>query len=710
MQLAGILGLSIVGCAAPPAELVIREIGRGRPLEEVLPELVLTATVCSASDRRDLLASDDPDQWIRTWWLQRDPSPGTAENEALDVFRQRAEYLSHRFADVPLSEVPEPWMSFLKNGHWDRILSGARFLSQQRYGRDRGAPARLRGVVLGYRPSDVLRYETPMAHDVVLQDGRVVEGAVEPIIPSLDAVWSVLEDGNSPRDIRRKALVDLSWYELPAVARRLLDIPGRVNADVRRDLDACFRRLAVRRAYALGEQGAQRLAAAAAAGLAPRLQLSRTLLPEYTAEQLRSDLDALLQEGGAEHRGGVRAPHPLLWSSPERLLDQLAGRYSGPGSVTGWDWRGDLSLAYGPPHHTIDEEHIVYYVHGYPAIYRVRSGVLGEIDATLDRDLVQRHLGALQEEARTRSAENRSISEEIRRVVPEASSVADSLLWQLHKLLPPLPRRMNYQNAAVALNIEADVVSFPNQDGSVELMVSLGIPYREANLQASLEGLQTRLETYCLLLEMPSQPLWDEWHDRGFTAQRPSGVTDDLYLVDAFTHAVDPGEYILYCSALEPQTGRSAGMIFILDLRTVEGGGPVLSPIALARQVEEQAEDEAFKRGDYRILPYPGRNLLYGEDIWIYFEINGLERSEFGDHAWEESYYFIPDQANTGIVRISPERLNSSLQSHVDRYIMIDLTQMESEYTGPLYILVVVVDAVSGRSGLTAARFKMFRR
>jgi hypothetical protein len=295
-------------------------------------------------------------------------------------------------------------------------------------------------------------------------------------------------------------------------------------------------------------------------------------------------------------------------------------------------------------------------------------------------------------------------------MIPGAIRTTESLLGHLHRILPLEVHRVDSVVGANALNVLADVVAFANPDGDFDIMMSLGIPFTDIGRETTPGGLTTRLETACLLLDDGNRTIWSEWHDEGFTIGTPRGDIQTLYLVDGFRIRSRAGTSRIYCSVFDPETQKSAGILFEPRLEDISGPGPFISPIALADTIGTvQADDEdplgdTFTRGEYRLLPYPGRNLLYGEDIWFYFEVSGLTRSEFGDYAWEESYYLIPDRPDRGIVRI-PGLPRSSIEARSQRQIMIDLSMLEHTFTGPLYIVILIRDTVSGREAVGATRF-----
>lgn len=699
----------LLSCAHGQSSPVTQDIQKRELRDEEIRDVSLTMVLISSAERRALHRADDPVASITEYWSKHDPSPYTSTNEALETFRQRADYLRNRFPDVPISDVAEPWLSFLKHGHWDWIHSGSLPYQLQNLNRPGVSASAASTRALANFVTDALIFGTPETFDVYLNENRILRGREIPEIPSLRRVWDILENPDARRSQKAEALRMISWYEIPPVVERLLNIPDRALSEVQTELDVCYRRLAVRRAYCLGTEGARRLAAITAAGASSRLQLFRTMEEEYSSAQFQIDIDSLLKNQIRESGSVVKNPHPSLRRKPEELLRELAERFPTDKSLTGWDWRGDLHLAYGPPYHLDELKHTARYTYEYPVDIGIRSGVLGAVDTVLLKDWIQTYRSTQYREILDRRTEAQLVLDELKAVITEASQTSDVLLAQLHRLLPLKTQNIGLMNPDESMYITMDVVAFPDSSNTIDIFASLGIPFDEIERYSSGTGFRTDLETCCLLFDSEQHIIWDEKHDGGFTIANPVTSITNLFLVDAFRCRTAPGSYSLYCSVLDPETEKSRGILVSLDLQAVESSDLFLSPLALAGKVGSEEAESGFTRRGYHILPYPGRDLLYGEDIWLYFEVNQLARSEYGDHAWEESYFLIPDRAGMGIVRLSPGMIHSSLQPHADRYIMIDLSEMEGDYVGPLFIVILITDAVSGNNALTAARFSIYR-
>jgi hypothetical protein len=132
-----------------------------------------------------------------------------------------------------------------------------------------------------------------------------------------------------------------------------------------------------------------------------------------------------------------------------------------------------------------------------------------------------------------------------------------------------------------------------------------------------------------------------------------------------------------------------------------------VSPIMLAKDVRETNQRGRFVRRGAQLFPYPGRSLLYGEELWLYYEISGLQESPYGDRTWEESYFIIPDAPEQGIVRMDPGVPNSTIREEVSRSVALDLSSLEEDYEGSLFVVVLITDGESEERAVSAARFSL---
>ncbi|MFC1559406.1 hypothetical protein ACFL39_02335 [Gemmatimonadota bacterium] len=419
------------------------------------------------------------------------------------------------------------------------------------------------------------------------------------------------------------------------------------------------------------------------------------------------DLDRLTRSNPADEELISRGLNPATHEDPDALFRKLVLLYASDLSTTGWDWRGDLALAFGLPNHIAEFSHTVYYAFGEPAAYQIISGMLGKVLAIRSTGPIERYTRDLQDMITAERSESRTAVDNLLALIPEAATVSDSLISQLNRLIPPSSTGVEYSNYTTALDISADVVSFPNRDGSLDIFISLGIPYKGISTLNTPSGLRAKVETCCVLYNNAGELVEWELHNEGFSTGNPEDDIETLWLVDSFNILADPDEYILYCSVRDPLSGLAVGRLFLLDLNVSDTFGPVISPIALAAAIEPGESEHGFTRGGYELLLYPGRNLLFRREILLYTEIDKLQRSDYGSYSWMETYYVLPAQEDMGIISFSSGAERTQLSPRAERYIEVDLSSLEGQYSGPIYIVIMITDTISGRSALAAAFFQI---
>ncbi|MCK4825279.1 hypothetical protein KA005_56550, partial [bacterium] len=161
--------------------------------DELLGDLQIVTLLADTEELSRLHSVDDVQKWLGQFWRRRDPSPSTLENEALEIFRQRARFLRSIYPDTPISEWIEPAKYFLRYGF--PISRGAELTN--------GAPPWrkiVRGVLEQPIPGvirDRYDFNTPTSFSLVFEGDVLIEtrGSLPPSIPpSIQNAWEVLED------------------------------------------------------------------------------------------------------------------------------------------------------------------------------------------------------------------------------------------------------------------------------------------------------------------------------------------------------------------------------------------------------------------------------------------------------------------------------------------------------------------------------------
>ncbi|MFC1540357.1 hypothetical protein ACFL41_02560 [Gemmatimonadota bacterium] len=320
--------------------------------EERLLDLRLAAFLGTQRERRALRNARDPVVWLDEYWAEYDPTPGTPENELLEVFRQRATWLEALFPGAPFGDMSTLWSLFLRYGLPD--VSGQNPVFDSTWQGRGGA----RSVANQARFQDAtrLRYGSPRPFSLVVrgtfEPATAVDNAPPRRPPSLEGAWEDLEDPDVSVWRKQRALLFLSWYELPATAERLLAFPEELLAGCEEQFIDAVERLTVRSCYLLPRAGIRRIAVLRAARADPRRILDRTISGIYAADELAADLAETRRRVSDDltlERLPDRGPHVKVRQDPEQLINDLLTAYPSGTSLTGWDWRGDAVLYFGSP-------------------------------------------------------------------------------------------------------------------------------------------------------------------------------------------------------------------------------------------------------------------------------------------------------------------------------------------------------------------------
>jgi hypothetical protein len=682
-----LLLLASSACGEPTPLRLIRTGNLPELSAESATDVPIIAMIASRSEQMSFLNAANPDAWIEAYWARNDPSPGTPGNELRDVLRQRMQYLSRRFPERDLTELEDPWPIFLLKGPWESARHN--LTPEFSFWLDYEVPSRQR---------------IPSAEEA--QRGSFFE------FPTLDRAWDHLQDPLLAWQERLVALRSIAWYELPTVAERLLALPPDVSGKLQPEWDDLLLVLARRMAYQGDEDMPRRLATLAAIGEPATTILRKSASVSYEAIEFHADVRRARKSFARIRRPLFQSPHPAIWTEPDSLLRRLVRDYPMPENLTGWDWRGDLSLSHGPPAWINPDLPMATYIYGLPKYLWVSRHAAGRVEARPLRnplDDFRRRLwrpnevGAVQEDLAVVLGIIEAAEGDIR--------VTGDLLEATAALIRQRTYAMEVPEGGRFFPLYAGATIFPALRGRAEVLLTLGVRCSDVESQTEQGVPVANLNTSCVLLDPSFRESERYLHEGDFTLLSTGTEERAQFLVDTFELKAEAGRHLYYLSALAPSRDSSAG--YLLEARIPEPGsgkGPVLSTLLLAAEVSEDRRPGGVQRFGTRIVPYPGRGLYYEEPLWLYFEIQNLQESEFGDRSWEESYFIVPDAKGAGVVRIQAGGALSTIRSRVRRSFLLDLREIGGTYEGPIYLLVLIRDTESGLYGIAAAHLDLAYR
>lgn len=708
-----LLAATFSGCVAPPPAEVI-QAARPRVPQDRLSEVQLTAYLAAGRHRAAMRDAEDVGAWLDAYWEERDPTPSTPQNELLDVYRARAEYLSERFPDIPFGEWSEPWGIFLHYGLWD--ARGPEFVTWGRPNEEGIArtPPAWEGGFLRQR----FRYGSPENFTLITLEGELQRqpGLEEPPgPPDIDGVWELLEDPTSSVIRKREALTNISWYEHPDIIQRLLQVPPERLANVGDLKKEVFRRLVVRSSYRLGTEGARRLAALLAAGGADELALRRAIQDSYPPEQMVADLNTLSDRQFRLERATARGPHPMLWRDPEGLLQRLPRIFPAPDHLTGWDWQGDVYLTLGPPAYLDENGRTAHFLWSTPEVMGIGDTMLGWVQFAVLNDHINGFLQSAMAEAFHRRQGTEDAAATVSSVLNRSSSVdADLIRDELGVLAPSGVYRVGIPLGQESLEMTMDAVPFPAEGDSVEFQISVGLPAGELSIREEETGQRmTDLRVSVLLTDDRGRVVEGATRQEGYVVEG-EGELEGRFFLDVFRFRMPGRPYVIYVSAQDPLSGLAGGLLQYLDVGSGSEGeereeGIRISPITLATDIRPAEGEGKFIRDGLQILPAPSRSFLYGQDLYFYFEVEGMSESDVGDYVWSETFFIIPDAEGQGIIRLGSEQDRTAIEPHASRSLAIDLGALQGTYQGNVFLVVLVEDKISGKRAVATTRL-MLRR
>ena len=678
--------------------------------EERVQEVQLAAFLAGSSARRELRQAGDVLVWLDNFWSERDPTPGTPENELLLVYTQRAEYLEEKFPESAFGEWPQIWTHFLTYGLPDS--RGPDYVPWPRA--NEGGMRRTPPSIASGFSWERLRYGSPVPHQFILDQGVILRSPLDsppPPSPSLENVWEILDNSDSSIPDKEDALTRISWFELREVAVRLLSIPTENLSDVSDKYEEACVRLTRRIAYRHEVTDIRRLAALVAAGAGGTQLLRRAISDRYNAASLSSDLLGLNDNRFQLPRTPHRGPHPRLWTDPEGLLEELAMYFHSSDRITGWDFRRDLSLSLGPPGYLDLRNRSVYYKWGTPEVLGIGDSMLGWVEVERIRDPLREFIVTAAMDIRERRNQAGSASSTLSTALTahasgEGELITESFLEQLHVLAPPNVYRVGAPGAADFIPITADIVAFPAEGDSVEIQATFGIPAESVRIVREEGRFTTNLRTNIILVDHSLNVKHAESRQGGYAIDGVEDIEGRIFL-DTFRLKILPGSYIVYLSAEDPDSGISGGVLVSTDLISMATNRLQVSPILLATDIRPAQGEGKFIRGGELILPAPFRQFHYDQDLFFYFEIDNLATSDIGDHVWKEAFFIIPDDPGQGAVSVAPEQERSSLVPSANRRMQIDLSSMGATYEGHVFVVVMVTDMVSGNQAIGATIFSL---
>jgi len=289
-----------------------------------------------------------------------------------------------------------------------------------------------------------------------------------------------------------------------------------------------------------------------------------------------------------------------------------------------------------------------------------------------------------------------------------------ALLARGQESLEKRPRAYLVEQAGGKLDYFFDVQCFSDR-GSGQTRVEVNTAFWAQSLRFIPDG-----DAFAAILDTEAALKTPDYHSvaraHKTTRSRRTSVSNlkGQLVLDQITLVTDPGDYRLALSVQDSVSGSTGIYQTETAVPAYFPGDFAISDVQLALSVKSASEapDGLFVKGNLQVVPYPLGTFPKDRDIFVYFEVYGLELSDTGDALYTVQFRIQP-RAGTTVSwfgsskgRVTPgvaTAYNGSSRSpNVQEYFSLE----PSTFTEDIYdVEIRVTDLVSDRAVSRSAAF-----
>ncbi len=282
------------------------------------------------------------------------------------------------------------------------------------------------------------------------------------------------------------------------------------------------------------------------------------------------------------------------------------------------------------------------------------------------------------------------------------------------------PDRYVFDYGGEPLPIVFDTANFKAAGGKTRVEVYFAVSFRDLRFVPTEGRLQTTL--------LPIVAIFD--HNYNLIARDSMKVTLTLRssseqqaknFVNQFSFQIDPGQYLLFIRARNPESGRIGIYRMPIVAQNFDSDRLTLSDIQFSHTIRPATKDDKFVKHGLTVGPYPFHSVYRNRPISVYYEIYNLQPDAQGKTAYTIDYAVTlvkskkggitaPVQAIGGMFGDgAKQRITSTVSRHgrssdVVEYIGFDLSELPP---GTLELTVRVTDQMSGKEVASTRRFQL---
>ncbi len=183
-------------------------------------------------------------------------------------------------------------------------------------------------------------------------------------------------------------------------------------------------------------------------------------------------------------------------------------------------------------------------------------------------------------------------------------------------------------------------------------------------------------------------------------------------VLDQVVLDLEPGDYRLALSVRDSLTSRVGIFETPIDVREYREGRLDLSDVQIALNVGSAQPGQPFTKGGYQVVPFPLSTFPRDRDVFLYFEIYGLEAAPAGNYLYTVEFLLRPKSVKTRTWfgssrgRLLPGVATAfdgvTEQKVVQEYLALDPSTFDEDVYD---VVITVIDRVSDRKTSRSVRF-----
>jgi GWxTD domain-containing protein len=215
-------------------------------------------------------------------------------------------------------------------------------------------------------------------------------------------------------------------------------------------------------------------------------------------------------------------------------------------------------------------------------------------------------------------------------------------LSKFNSLIKEVPQTFDYDYGGQRFTVPCALASFRGEKGKTSVDLCYALPAKYLDYTVKQHESRVSVEIGAFFFDDGWQSVLRDVGDEELVTERIDPLKE-YDVVSQRTVLVEPGEYHF---ALEVRDKRSENIGFLRDTVVVKGYGfekLQLSDVLFATDIQPITGEDAFRRGEFQIVPHPTKRYSPSQPVFIYYEIYNLQPDVFGQTHYVVEYIIGPE-------------------------------------------------------------------